>query len=193
MGNESGVRSQGMKETGKTASSASGLFMKIVICLFALVTCDSLPVTCVSHAAISDRVIAFVDDHAITLSELTEQYQNTIKVSPGITIGEVLNTMINKVLIVREARKYRIEAPSVEQIMREYIDLKIRAYIRVGEADIEQFYRDNKANFPGRDYEDVREEIEKYLSERELNERLKEVLRELRTRAYIRIYLDKDR
>jgi hypothetical protein len=167
--------------------------LKRIVVLFLFLTPYALLLTAEGHAAISDRVIAFVDDHAITLSELTEQYQNTIKVSPGITIGEVLNTMINKVLIVREARKYRIEAPSVEQIMREYIDLKIRAYIRVGEADIEQFYRDNKANFPGRDYEDVREEIEKYLSERELNERLKEVLRELRTRAYIRIYLDKDR
>jgi hypothetical protein len=94
---------------------------------------------------------------------------------------------------VREARKYRIEAPSVEQVMREYIDLKIRAYIRVGEADIERFYRDNRTNFPGREFDDVREEIEKYLTEKELNERLKEVLRELRTRAYIRVYLDMGR
>jgi hypothetical protein len=179
-----------MKKGKDIKSKASGITMKIVACVLLLVTCHLLLVTDGS-AAVSDRVIAFVDDQAITMSELEEQYQSTTKISPDITIGEVLDTMINKILILREAHKYRIEAPSLEQVMHEYIDLKIRAFIRVGESDIEKFYQENKANFAGKEFEDVRDEIDKYLTEKELNEQLKEVLKELRRDAYIRIFIER--
>jgi len=162
--------------------------MKILICVLLLGACHFLLVTDGS-AAVSDRVIAFVDNDAITMSELDEQYNITRKISPDITIGEVLDTMINKILILREAHKYRIEAPSVEQVMQEYIDLKIRAFIRVGESDIVKFYQENKANFSGREFEDVRDEIDTYLTEKELNDRLKELLNELRENAYIKIFI----
>ena len=41
--------------------------------------------------------------------------------------------------------------------------------------------------FSGKEYDDVRDEIEQYLIEKELNVRLKETLRELRKTAYIKI------
>ena len=162
--------------------------MRILTCILLLVTLHFLLLTDGS-AAISDRVIAFVDNDAITMSELDEQYQITRKISPDITVGEVLDTMINKILILREARKYRIEASSLEHVMQEYIDLKIRAFIRVSESDIVKFYQENKANFPGKEFEDVRDEIDTYLTEKELNARLKELLKELRRDAYIRIFI----
>ena len=161
-----------------------------VICLL-LATLSIVLMGGICHAGISDRVVAFVDDQAITMSELDEQYKNTTKISSDITMGEVLETMINRILLVREARKYRIESASVEQVMSEYIDLKIRAFIRVGEDDIEKFYEENKADFAGKEFEDVRDEIDAYLTEKELNERLKETLRELRKDAYIRIFLER--
>ncbi|NJD57748.1 MAG: hypothetical protein FIA94_15260 [Nitrospirae bacterium] len=145
----------------------------------------------VSFAGIKDRGVAFVDEQAITMSELDEQYRNTVKISPNVTVEEVLDTMINRILILREAKKYRIEAPTVEQVMHEYIDLKIRAYIRISEDDIEKFYEDNRTRFPGKEFEDVREEIERYLTEKELNTRLKEILKGLRKEAYIRVFLER--
>ncbi|MDP2157588.1 MAG: hypothetical protein Q8K68_07770, partial [Nitrospirota bacterium] len=141
-------------------------------------------------AAISDRVIAFVDDQAITLSELEESYKTAHAISPNITHEEVLNTMINRVILVKEAKKYRIEAPTIDEVLKEYIDLKIRAFIRVNDADIDKFYNENMQNFQGKDYEDVRDEIDLYLTEKLLNERLKETLSDIRKKTYIRIYLD---
>ncbi|HYQ48568.1 MAG TPA: hypothetical protein VEP69_05845, partial [Thermodesulfovibrionales bacterium] len=131
------------------------------------------------------------DEQAITMSELDEQYRNTVRISPNITAGEVLDTMINRILILREAKKYRIEAPTVEQVMHEYIDLKIRAYIRISENDVEKFYEDNRNRFPGKEFDDVREEVEQYLTENELNTRLKEMLKGLRKEAYIRVLLER--
>ena len=135
----------------------------------------------------SDRVAAFVDDEAITNSELQEQYLETLKMTPDITRDEVLNTMINRILILREARKYRIEKPSPDEVIKEYIDLKERAFIRVPETEIEKYYKENSAMFSGKEYDDVRDDIEQYLIEKELNVRLKDTLRELRKTAYIKI------
>jgi hypothetical protein len=135
----------------------------------------------------SDRVAAFVDDDAITVSELQEQYLATLKLTPDITKDEVLNTMINRILILREARKYRLERPSPEEVIKEYIDLKERAFIRVPETEIEKYYKENSSMFSGKEYDDVRDDIEQYLIEKELNVRLKETLRELRKTAYIKI------
>ena len=173
----------------KNALGISGSRCLSVIIVFLVITFYSSLITHHCFAALSDRVIAFVDDQAITASELDEQYRSTIAVSPSVTRMEVLNTMINKVILLKEAKKYRIEAPTIDEVMKEYIDLKIRAFIRVNDADIEKFYNENMEKFQGRNYEDVRDEIDMYLTEKELNERLKESLNGLRKKSYIRIHL----
>jgi hypothetical protein len=139
------------------------------------------------NAAMTDRVIAFVDDEAITRSELEEEHSEMTTISPNITEEEVLNTMINRVVILREAKKYRIEGASPDDVINEYIDLKVRAFIRISEAEIEKYYDENARNLSGKEYDEVREEIEQYLTERKLNMRLKETLEDLKKTAYIKI------
>ncbi len=180
-----------MEEIDSRDGSASGKGARIVVILL-FTFYFSLFADCAT-AEIFDRVVAFVNDQAITLSELQEQYGKTKKLTPDITEEEVLNTMINRLLLLSEAKKYSIEAPTKEEILNEYIDLKVRAFITVSEKDIEAFYEAHKDKFTGKDFEDVREEIEKYLTEKELNTRLKEVLKELRKHAYIKIQLKPDR
>jgi hypothetical protein len=141
---------------------------------------------------IRDRVVAYIDDTAITLSELEKTYADTLKVSPGITKEEVLNTMINRQLIIKEAKKIRLEASSEDELIRDYIDLKIRAFIRIRDEELMQFYEKNLDDFPGKKFEAVRDEIEKYLIEKELNQRLKKHIDELRKDACIKLQLDKN-
>lgn len=177
------MKKQGLQhDRSKTLTMGLRYLLSVALC--------SMLCASVSLAAISDRVIAFVDDHAITLSELEESYKTANALSRSITREEVLNTMINRVILLNEAKKYRIEAPTIDEVLKEYIDLKIRAFIRVNDADIEEFYNANMKNFQGKNYEDVRDEIDMFLTEKELNERLKETLNDLRKKAYIRIYLD---
>lgn len=178
---------QEMKEQ-RMRHCRSHIVMMGLYFLLSITLCSPLSAS-VSYA-LSDRVIAFVDDHAITLRELEESHKAATAISRTITLQEVLNTMINRVILLREAKKYRIEAPTADGIVKEYIDLKIRAYIRVNDADIEKFYNANLQNFQGRDYEDVRDEIDLFLTERELNERLKETLNDLKKKVYIKIYLN---
>jgi hypothetical protein len=61
----------------------------------------------------------------------------------------------------------------------------------VGEKEIAAFYNENIDQFRGSSYEDSRDEIETYLTEKKLNERLMEILEDMRKRAYIKIQLDR--
>ena len=142
-----------------------------------------------AYAEIQDRVVAFVGNQAITLSELNSKFSESGKIKADITREEVLNTMINRVLLLREARKIRLEAPSEDELLKEYVDMKIKALIRIKEGEIQDFYNNHREDFKGKELDDVRDSIENYLVEKELNERLKTHIAELRGKTCVQIQL----
>ena len=142
-----------------------------------------------ARAEVIDKVVAFIDTEAITLSELRDTYEKTLKLSPDITEQEVLTTMINRVLLLREARRLRLEAPDEDQLLEEYIDLKVRAFIKIKESDIREVYASNIEEFAGKNYTDVKDDIEAYLLEKEVNYRIRHHLEGLREKAYVRVLL----
>lgn len=144
-------------------------------------------------ADFKDRVVAFVDNDAITLSELEMKYYDTVKVTSDITQEEVLNTMVNRLLLLREAKKIRLEAPSEDELLNEYIDLKIRAFIRIKEEELKDFYNKNISKFEGKELDSVRDDIENYLAEHEVNQRLKAHINELRGKSCVKIQLNGSR
>ena len=144
------------------------------------------------YAGITDRVVAYVDNIAITLSDLDARYAETTKVDKSVTKEEVLNTMINRTLMLREAKKMRLEAPSEDQVLKDYIDLKIRAFIRIKDEELNEFYDKHAADFQGKGFEAVRDEIENYLIENELNQRLKTHIGGLRENACVQMQLNKE-
>ncbi len=157
----------------------------LFICL--LVTCYLLFVTVPSSAGLIDRVVAYVDDTAITLSEFEKNYVRMKKTVSAISEDEVLNSMINSLLLLKEAKKMRIEAPTKDEILKDYVDVKIKSAIIIREEDVERFYNEHREDFKGKDYIYVRDEIERYLFELETNRQLKKHLEELRSHTEIRI------
>lgn len=141
-------------------------------------------------AAIRDRVVAYVDNIAITLSDLEERYAEATRVNTETTKEEVLETMINRTLMLREAKKMRLEALSEVLLLNEYIDLKVKAFIRIKDDTIREFYNGHIEDFQGKELESVREEIENYLTETELNQRLRAHITELREKACVRLQLE---
>jgi len=137
-------------------------------------------------------VVAFVDNSAITLSELEMTYADTIKITANVTKDEVLNTMINRLLLLREARKIGLETRSEDKLFQEYIDLKIRAFIKIKEKELLDFYNNHINDFQGKEFETVREDIENYLIENELNPRLKSHISELKEKICVKIQLNQD-
>ena len=143
----------------------------------------------VVDADLRDRVVAFVDNDAITLSDLEERYAHALQITPDITREEVLHTMVNRLLLLREARKIKLEALTEDELLQEYIDLKIRAFIRVNEEDIVNFYEEHIEDFQEKDLETVRDDIESVLIEKALNEHLKSHIDELKDKSCVKIQL----
>jgi hypothetical protein len=164
-------------------------FMVIVcLCLFWTVWASGQERT--SGRVLADRVVAFVDSQAITLSELNDRYETMRRSLPDITRAEVLGTMVNRLLIRNDARRMRIIGADEEDILRQYIDVNVRSGIVIRYDEVERFYKDNEKDFPGVGLEGARQQIEKYLRERQVNERLKELSERLRRDAFVRIQLD---
>ena len=136
-----------------------------------------------------DRVVAFVDNNAITLSALRETYEKTKKTQPDITMEEVLQTMVNRLLLLNDARRLKFEAKTDEEMIDLYIDMKVKAFVQVKEAAMEEYYRQHEKELKDAPYESVRDKIEEYLTEKEINRLLKQHIEELRKKTYVKITL----
>ncbi|MBI4699487.1 MAG: hypothetical protein HY758_11460 [Nitrospirae bacterium] len=146
----------------------------------------------VCHAEVIDRVVAIVDDDAIMQSELEDAFQGTIKSGNNVTRENVLDGLINRTLLLKEARKFEYGAQGMKddnETINEYIERRLKNFIRIPFEEIEAFYKENKASFRDKDFYDVRDEIENYLIEKELNKKLLGHIEELRKKAYIKIQL----
>lgn len=159
-------------------------------CITALMVCYAVPLIGCSDALsaeLIDRVIASVDDTAITLREFNEHYDKAVKSIPDISREEVLNTLINRILLLREARKLKIEAPTDDELLNEYIELKVKTLVRIREEEIKSFYDSHISEFKDVSYESARDRIEEYLFQLELNRLLKRHIDGLRASSYIKI------
>src|SRR5208283_652393 len=121
------------------------------------------------YADVIERVVAYVNDTAITLSEFRENARRMRSTLGNVSDTDIINSMINRILLIQEAKKMRLEAPSKDELVREYIDIAIKSGIIIKDEEIEHFYNENREKFKGQDFPAVRDEIEKYLFERETN------------------------
>lgn len=148
-----------------------------------------------SHSEVLERIVAIVDDDVVLLSEY-EKALGSARESDSEVSGEtVINKMINRLILLRAAKKVRFgldgEIPKDnELIIREYIDRRIKAFIHIPFDEIRSYYISNKTIFAGREFYDVKDEIEKYLIAEELVKRLREFIEERRMNSHIRIQME---
>lgn len=184
------LQSASYKNNNETINSKKSLTIKVFVIFLSLFTIHSLFFAVHCKPEVIDRVVAYVDDTAITLSEFQE---NLIKMRASfsdITEEEVIDSMINRLLLIKEARKMRLEGLTDDELLREYIDIKIRSSVFVNEDNIRQFYIEHSDEFKSADYLSVRDEIEQYLFELEINRQLKKHVKDLRGNVEVRINLE---
>lgn len=169
------------------------LIIKLFISFFFLFTIHISLSTEVSYAEVIDRVVAIVDDDVVMLSELDSEFQRAQMSDMEVTREEVLDGMINRILLLREAKKvkkthiFSARKKNEDNILiSDYIEKRVKAFIRIPFDEIEIFYNENKSYFNGSDIYKVRDEIEAYLIELEVNKKLIAHLDELRQKAYVR-------
>ncbi len=175
------------KKSGRKTSNNKWSGCIVTAILIALI----LHITIISSnsAELIDRVVAYVDDQAITYSEFNDKLAKLKEAVPNISENEVINSMINSLLLLNQAKKMRLEAPTEDDLIKEYVDIWVKSRILIKEEQIRKYYDSHKQEFGGKDYFEVRDEIEKYLLELETNKELKEHLNELRRQSNIIIQL----
>ncbi len=147
----------------------------------------------ISWAEIVDRIVAYVNDDVITLSELKERSRLRPEAQPeGLENRderEVLNGVINRVLLLSEVKRLGLTVPEEDDktMIERLIDRRIKAFILIPIEKAREFYEKNKDRFGGKDFLEVRDEINHYLIEEETNKRLGKYITELRGKANIKI------
>ncbi len=147
----------------------------------------------VSRAEIIDRVVAYVDDRAITQLELDMVHQRALSSGLRPTKADTLEKLINRILLVNEALKLRMKGDSEEELVHEYIDLKVRAFITLRDTDVKQYYIENRWKYKGVPYESLKDDIRKLLEEKKVNINLRRLLEKLHDEADIRIMLEEEK
>lgn len=160
--------------------------MRALINRLALVTALILAVSINGHSEIIiERIVAYVDDYAITLTDLKDAMRVAQRPQKE---EEAVEALINRVLLLREARKMKLEGQE-SALINEYIEIKIKSLIFIREEDIQGFYEANLERFKGATLTTVKDKIELYLIEEETNRRLMEHIKSLRERADIKVQL----
>lgn len=202
--------------------------MKRIIFIAALCIFIASP----AAAYIVDEVEAVVNGTVITKSEVDKAYEVEAlkdkeagrKPSPGLR-QQVLKTLVDRTLLLDEARKFGtgqvtdedvnkayekvkagfpgeaafMDALKKEEITPEelkenlrgqllsanFVENRIKFFVRVTIEDEKEFYEKNKDKFNGRPFVDVQEEIHNLLIEKDTNLKLDEYLKELKSKAKI--------
>ena len=68
-----------------------------------------------------------------------------------------------------------------------FIDQRIRFFVKISDEEIKKFYKEKKSSFENKPLDEVKEEIEVYLTEEEVARQLEEYVKKLRAKAEIRI------
>jgi hypothetical protein len=168
-------------------------------CLISYVLCSVFCVLCAAfaHAEVLERIVAIVNDDVILLSEFKEAFRSVEESGEKISEKGFLDEMINNLLLLKEAKKFSFYISNKSDkavmdekaIINEYIDRRIKVFIRIPYDEIESYYSENKALFEGKEFYDAKDEIEEYLIGKELNIRVNEYIKDLRKKHYIRIQL----
>ena len=151
-----------------------------------------------AYAELLERIVAVVNEEVILLSELKDEVKLRKSQTAEVSDTEVLNEMINRRLLLGQAKRMRIEGDTESDkslmtddiIINNYIERRVKAFIHIPLKDMEDYYKDNSGSYGSKKFYEVKNEIEAKLLETKLEEKLQEHLRDLRKDSYIRVQLE---
>jgi len=161
----------------------------VVLAMILLVT--ALQGLCDSE--LIERVVAVIGNDVILYSELKGALIHARARGEAPSEGEMLERLIDRRLILIEARKFRIggkryytDTEEESAIIDEYIKNRIKVMIQISFDEIERYYNDHRERFKGREIYEVWNEIEDILRTEKTEEAIKEYIDSLKKRSLIR-------
>lgn len=187
-----------------------------------------------SSGFLIDRIEAVVNDRVITKSEVDKAYESEVlrleaqgkEPASGLR-KEVLDSLINRILILDEAKKFNLVQvtegevekafdsikqgfPSEEAFLStlknegitpaelkenlkdqilaaKYIDRRVKSFLRITLDDQKKYYDENRNKFGDKSFNEVQEEINGLLTEKEAGRKLDDYLNEIRGKSSIQM------
>lgn len=181
-----------------------------------------------------DRIAAVVNGSIITASEVDKAFDAEVlrleaegkNLSPGLR-KEVLDSLINRILILDEAKRFNLVQVSDEEVEKafesvkhgfasesefmnalnkegmtvselkenlkeqvlaaKYIDRRIKSFVRVTIDEQKKYFVQNRESFQGKSFDDVKEEINNLLVEKEAGRKMEEYLNDVRSKSDIEV------
>ena len=103
------------------------------------------------EAEVLERVVAIVGEEAILLSDFLEEYERARNNDPKVTEGKVLNDMVDRNLLIHQAKKFslgtrkRVQGSDEEtELVKSYIERRIKSLIHIPFEDIEDYINIDK-------------------------------------------------
>ncbi|RJQ22842.1 MAG: hypothetical protein C4560_02025 [Nitrospiraceae bacterium] len=172
----------------------------VVTCYLLLVPCPpessriDLSLVPAAYSEVLERIVAIVNDEVVLLSEYREVFEAARKTDASVEGDRVLDEMINRILILEQARRLRLgssgDVADDDALVKEYIDRRIRPLVHIPIEEIEDYYIKNIERSGNKEFYDVKDEIENILSEGYLQRKLAGHIQELRKKAFIRVQLN---
>lgn len=165
---------------------------KIFFTLLLIAVGHVLTVQC--EAEVLERIVAIVNSQVVLLSEFEQEYQAAVRSDAAVTEEAVLNSMIDRILLLEQAKRLMLgdpgEAADDDSVLKQYVERRIRAFIYIPIDEIETYYNQNRERFGSEEFYDVKDEIEEVLIDQALDKKLAEHIADLRKKASIRIQLE---
>ena len=73
-----------------------------------------------------------------------------------MTEEEAVNSMINNLLLLEQAHKMRLEASTDDDLVKEYIEIRIKSRVFIKEEQVAAYYAGHRTEFGGKDYLSVK-------------------------------------
>ncbi|MBI4849431.1 MAG: hypothetical protein HY808_12795 [Nitrospirae bacterium] len=188
------MRSKKKQSIGQRAKGKDNFLRRVFfLTLYALCTLH-FALCSDSHADVLDRIVAIVNKEVVLQSEYQKALNTARKSDVNISEARVLDEMINRILLLEQAKRLRPgnssnKAADDDALVKEYIEKRIKSSIHVPIEEIEAFYTNNTERFSGKEFLEVKDEIEDILVVGKLRLKLLEHIKELRDNAYIRVRL----
>lgn len=154
------------------------------ICLFIFVLSASLSGT-VAYGVIIEKVVAYVGDEAITLTDLCNYWKSLREVQPDININDALKAIVNRKIIIHKARELNLSGGSEDELIGLYIRFAIKPKVMVTKEEVKGYYQKYHDKLKGAPLESIEPQIITILKEKKTNELLKEHIEALKKRMSV--------
>jgi len=132
------------------------------------------------QAKIIEKVVAYVQDEAITLSEVCDYWKTLKQIHKNVSLHDALEGLLNRKMLLYKAKQLNLIAKTDDELIELYIRFTIKPKIKISKQQVRDYYNKYYRKLKGTTLFEIQDKIVRILYEKETNRLLKNHLTQLR-------------